>query len=165
MASNDRDHGYGVNQLYFVVDATVIIPLCRCILHLWKMGRQNATTFLMRALAVIDSCVLLLRMAYSMWSSLWDMLCGDHSCDEKCHLHEYSLHMLEHVTNISIKACTWTSVIIGMNRYIAVCWPLQATRLCTVSNARKQILGVILGSIAYSLPGFFKTKLEKASHN
>ena len=172
MASNGSEPAFDGSKLIFIMDIVVIIPLCLlglpgnaiafCIFG--KMERQNATTFLMRALAVVDSSVLLVGMTYMMVYSLGNKLCDIYPNDAKCHLLEYSLHIFGQITNINLMACIWTSVIIGMNRYIAVCWPLQATRLCTVSNARKQILGVILGSIVFSLPGFFETKLEKASH-
>ena len=168
IASNGSDHVYDVLQLYFIA------PLCflglpRNIIAFFifaQIGHQNATTFLMHAFAVIDSCVLLWGMAFHVQLSLRYILCGVYSNEkENCDPLEYSLHRFGQITNINLMACIWTSVIIGMNRYIAVCWPLQATRLCTVSNARKQILGAILESIAYSLPGFFETKLEQGSHN
>ena len=49
----------------------------------------------------------------------------------------------------------WTSVIIGINRYIAVCRQLHDARLCmlcTISHARKQTACVVLFSFTYSLP-------------
>ena len=53
-------------------------------------------------------------------------------------------------------ANTWTSMVIGMNRYIAVCRPLHADRICTASHARKQIVCVIIFSMVYSLPRFLE---------
>ena len=173
MASNCSDHFSDAFQLYFKVGTFFVTPLCLlglpgniiafCIFG--QIGRQNSTTFLMRALAVIDSCVLLFQMTYNMVSPLQETLCGVYQNDEKCHLALFSLWMIGQTKSMISMACIWTSVIIGMNRYIAVCWPLHATRICTINNARKQMLGVILGSVAFSLPGFFETKLEKAPHS
>ena len=114
-----------------------------------QMVHQNAVTFLLRALAVIDNCVLLCMVPliirdisdwiYMLTSVLW-LFIGP-------------------LFRVFLMANAWTSVIIGMNRYIVVCHPLHAARLCTISYARKQIICVILTSIVYSLPRFFERRV------
>ena len=119
-----------------------------------KMMPQNATTLLLRALAVFDSCVLLLifiSCAASWTHGVWS----------------YPLWMLTNmfiipVSHIAFMANVGTSVIIGANRYIAVCRPLQAARLCTAGHARKQLSCVVLFSIAYGLPRFFSCTITKS---
>ena len=114
--------------------------------------QRNATTFLLRGLAIIDSFFLLLTAtAYAM---LW---AGFRSA-----LLSLTLSYVMASTHNACVAVVWTSVIIGMNRYIAVCRPLQAARLCTTSRARKELLCVVLFSIAYALPRFFRNKLTKS---
>ena len=53
----------------------------------------------------------------------------------------------------------WTSVLIGLNRYLTVCRPIRARTLCTVDNARRQFVGVICCSIVYMIPKFLEYKL------
>jgi len=57
-------------------------------------------------------------------------------------------------------ATIWTTVLVGLNRYIAVCLPYQAMRLCTVPQAKRQLAVVILFSAAYNLPRFAEGRLE-----
>ena len=64
---------------------------------------------------------------------------------------------------MALLASILTSVCIGMNRYIVVCRPLQATRLCTSSHARKQVICIVLFSLLILLPSFFECKvIERA---
>ena len=122
-----------------------------------KMGRQNAVTFLLRSLAVIDSCGLLVAVTYEYW--FWSVLCGNVSIDTLASmLWPFMAVFVQPLYRVFLLANAWTSVIIGINRYIAVCRPLHAARLCTVSHARKQIACVVLFSFAYSLPRFLEYK-------
>ena len=96
-----------------------------------KMVNQNTTTFLLRALAIIDCIVILCmtpRLCATVFSPLW---------------------------RIAYVATVWTSVVFGMNSYIVVCRPLHAHKLCTITKARKQIVCVILASTVFSLPRLF----------
>ena len=120
-----------------------------------KMTPRKATTLLLRALAVLDSCVLLLTLtnytatlALDFWNQIFWIFAT----------RSYTIAFL----HIAWMANIWTSVIIGLNRYIAVCQPLQAARLCTTSHARKQMLCVVLFSVMYGLPRFFRCKITKS---
>ena len=62
-----------------------------------------------------------------------------------------------HVVNI------WTTVVVGMNRYIALCRPLEATRLCTSSRAGKHLMCIVLIAIVYRLPTFFNYEINKTA--
>ena len=53
----------------------------------------------------------------------------------------------------------WVTVLVGVNRYIAVCKPYSASRLCTVNQARKQLALVIILCILYNIPRFCEAKL------
>ena len=119
-----------------------------------KMMAKNATTLLLRALAVFDSCVLLLNFvcyAASYAEDIW-------SHPVWMFANTYIIPFL----HIAFMANAGTSVIIGANRYIAVCRPLQAARLCTAGHARKQLSCVVLFSIAYGLPRFFSCTITKS---
>ena len=119
-----------------------------------KMVHQNATTFLLRTLAVTDSCVMLCMIPRLCVVVL--ELYKEHSVYTIAEtLSPILVAYITPLWYIVYVASVWTSVIIGMNRYIAVCRPLHAARLCTINQARKQILCVILGSIVYALPRFF----------
>lgn len=59
-------------------------------------------------------------------------------------------------------------VLVTVHRYISVCKPHDAPRLSTISGARRQVLGVIAGAVAFNIPRFmeFDVQVEDmAKHN
>ena len=143
----------------FVIGVLAILGLvgnCMVFHTFGKMTPRKATTLLLRALAVLDSCVLLLTLtnytaslALDIWNHMFWVSAS----------RSYTIALL----HIAWMANIWTSVVIGLNRYIAVCQPLQAARLCTTGHARKQMLCILLFSVVYGLPRFFSCKLTKSS--
>ena len=117
-----------------------------------KMYIQNASTFLFRALACVDSfllivCLLGHTLAILESGSFW-MLAT-------------SVYIMEPLTEIARTATIWTILLVGVHRYIVVCKPLMAARLCTVSNARRHFLGVIIFVLAANFPLFFRYRVTE----
>ena len=50
---------------------------------------------------------------------------------------------------------TWVTVLVTLHRYIVVCQPHHALRLCRPSLARRQLLVVVVLNVAFALPLFF----------
>ena len=50
----------------------------------------------------------------------------------------------------------WLTVIIAASRYIAVCWPYNAAKYCSLSVISKAVAGVLTFSVLYNLPRFFE---------
>ena len=125
-----------------------------------KMVPGNATTFLLRALAVIDYCVLFCGTTLLYGYSLSHHV-DTHIKRISTTVWPFIIVFIPPIGNIAIVANNWTTVAIGMNRYIAVCRPLQAAMLCTISRARKQVLCIVFFSIVYVLPRFFQHKLTR----
>ena len=125
-----------------------------------KMERQNAMTFLLRSLAVIDTFVLLIVVSFDYWR--WSWASSAYGYDKNgtlaLTLWPFMVTFVLPLYRVFILVNAWTSVIIGINRYIAVCRPFHAARLCTISHARKQIACVVLLSFVYSLPRFLEYK-------
>ena len=126
-----------------------------------KMINQNAVTFLLRTLAIIDSCILLCSMfrmfthksATMFYVDDWFYTAADM-------LWPYTWAYVFPLTHIASLANILTSMCIGLNRYIVVCKPFHATRLCTVSRAKTQVICIILVSILVLLPSFFAIKVQ-----
>jgi hypothetical protein len=53
----------------------------------------------------------------------------------------------------------WLTVLLTVDRYIAVWYPLDAKRLCTVRRTWLLMLAIAVGSVAFSVPRFFEYKL------
>ena len=50
----------------------------------------------------------------------------------------------------------WSTVLLAINRYVAVCWPFAAERLLTLRRARIQVAVVAAVSVAVNLPRVFQ---------
>jgi len=64
------------------------------------------------------------------------------------------------LASVSQTATIWVTVLVGINRYIAVCKPYQAVRLCTVRQARIQLAVVLIFSVLYNVTRFAEGCLE-----
>ena len=120
------------------------------IIAFWALGkltRQITTTFLLRGLAVSDICVLL------NFAALFCFWYVGHFSPAYVRIVHNSRVMgyLGPIRDISIMANVWTTVVVGMNRYIALCRPLEAASLCTTSRARRHMICIVL-SITFGLP-------------
>ena len=153
----DRYERYQVILHAYVCGPLILAGVVGNIIAFRTLGRfmrQNVTTFLLRGLAISDISVLLIFVIY-VWSG------------NAAHFHLPPATMAV-VLDANIYICSilqifsmvnvWMTVVVGMNRYIALCRPLDATRLCTISRARKHMIYIVLVSIAVGLPGFFYHK-------
>jgi len=50
----------------------------------------------------------------------------------------------------------WLTVLLTVDRYIAVCRPLHAQRLCTIQRAYSNIFIVAVASVLFCLPRFYE---------
>ena len=123
---------------------------------LGKLVRQNVTTFLLRGLAIVDICALL---GHGIGCASYIGIASHPSIAKLAPYVIYiaTVNDIVHVVNI------WTTVVVGMNRYIALCRPLEATRLYTSSRAGKHLVCIILISIVYRLPTFFNYEIKKTA--
>ena len=129
-----------------------------------KLAHKNSVTFALRALAINDTFILLC-MAPVLYTEYTGegMSFRDNPCPitTAVGLDAYNRVYIHPLINIGVIVGTWTSVVIGMTRYIAVCRPLQAARLCTVSRTTRQILSIIVIAVIYVLPRFFEMEIRK----
>lgn len=70
----------------------------------------------------------------------------------------YPLAMMAHTVSV------YMTLLISLERYIAVCHPLKARSLCTHSRTKLCIFTIVLLSILYNLPKAFEIKLIGGSH-
>ena len=118
-----------------------------------KDNVKTSTSFLLQALAVIDSIFLVVVfITYSITTLL------------------EALGSIEDPVNIMIftvpfafvfqTATVWMVVLVGRNRYIAVCKPFKAVKMCTVVRAKKQLTAVIIFSFVYNVPKFLEGLID-----
>ena len=106
-----------------------------------KMGHKNSSTLLLRALAVMDSLFLVFSILTMKTSAQ--------------NYYTISTLYFRPVRSTSQIFAVWTSILLGINRYLVVCRPFMAPRWCTLGIARKQLAIVVCLAIIYVLPRFF----------
>ena len=111
-----------------------------------KMCTQNASTFLFRALAVVDSFLLIME--------LLDIFLRQFQ-HESMRYKATLIYIKSPFIEIALTATIWSVVLVGLHRYIVVCKPLMVARLCTVGKARRHLCGVLLFSLMVNFPRFF----------
>ena len=165
MASNDTTTDFVKHcQLYRFVISAVIIGLL-CILGLignilafitfGTLRQHNASTVLFRSLAVADSLMLLFAMLLFVPQA--SAVYMDLETAKFDAIFMYFTLYAHPAALIAQSTTVWISLLLAANRYIAVCKPLMASRLCTVSNARRQLCLVVLLCLAIMSPRFFET--------
>ncbi len=50
----------------------------------------------------------------------------------------------------------WLTVLVSMERYVAICHPLKAASICTISKVRKAVIVIFISSIVYNIPRYFE---------
>jgi len=63
---------------------------------------------------------------------------------------------LVHITQMW---AVWITVLVAFNRYVAICMPFQAHRLCTMKQVRYQMAGLGLSIILYNIPRWLEYKV------
>ena len=129
------------------------IVLCRS-----TQRPKLTTTVLLQALALADISVLLLAvLLYSLRyvHGCWGILSWYVRHLPKVFCSMYPTLYILRMTNI------WLTVLLTIDRYIAVRHPLQALRFCTIKRAYKNMAAVLASSILFSLPRFFEYSLSR----
>jgi len=63
---------------------------------------------------------------------------------------------LVHITQMW---AVWITVLVAFNRYVAICRPFQAPRLCTMRQTRWQAFWLATAVVVYNIPRFFEHRI------
>ena len=143
---------------FFIIDCIVCAiglignTLLFALLH--KSTGGHVGTYLLEARAVSDN----LYLATIACSVTYYILSYYYNLSAHCDIAfiQYVVP-LGHITQM----CTvWMIVIVAGNRYIAVCRPMDAPRLCTKYNVQLEILIMAGGVCVYNMPRFFEFRYD-----
>ncbi len=124
-------------------------------LVLHKDRTTPVATFLLQVLAVVDNIFLLLWMIhYSVKSYFRAYEVTDLGAPWL-----YTRVVTFPLLYMAQTETIWLTVVIALNRYMAVCLPYKAPHLCTVINVYKEVIVVTAFSIAYNIPRFFEIQI------
>lgn len=152
--TNDQEHilkllSYWIDGI--VTNLVVILGLVGnllTIIILSQRAMRSSTNYYLCALAVWDSIVL-------VSTCFLIGLPGANIQSYTNHGHAYVVSYVYPLALVAQTATIWLTVSFTVERYIAVCHPLKAASMCTISRAKIIIAGVSFGSALYNIPRWF----------
>ena len=128
-------------------------------LVLHKDHSTPVASFLLKALTVADNLFLVLWMIhYSVRELIKYLQISETDLDPSwLYVRVYSFPLLYMTQTLTI----WLTVVIALNRFMAVCVPYRAPHLCNIINVYKEVAVVTVFSIVYNIPRFFELEVVK----
>jgi hypothetical protein len=121
------------------------------VLH--RYSRDNVATYLLKSLALADNLLLLtggtvqIGMGMALYFGYRAQLAAIYP-----YVQTYAWPAVQITQLLSV----WMTVLVAANRYVAVCRPLHAPRLCTKRRVRIQIAAMVVLVVLTSTPRFFE---------
>lgn len=122
------------------------------IVVLTRKAMHTSTNCYLLALAIWDTLVIICTLLLMTFPSL--------SPEFKNHVMPYVVVIMYPLAPTAQMSTLWLTVSFTVERYIAVCHPLQAARMCTVARARVVIVAVSVASILFNLSRWFEYRLN-----
>ena len=120
---------------------------------LWRDNSKAATAYILRALAVADSLVLIVAMPLYVLSNVYPYTSYLKACYD---MYVNFVPYLWPCYLIPYTATIMLTVLVSLNRYFAVCKPFGAQDFCSTASARKHVTCIAIFSILYNIPRFFE---------
>ena len=121
---------------------------------------RKSYSYYLRALALSDNLNLIITCVLMANEASFQMA-GERILDDHTSV---TCKISEFMANVIWLVSSWLIVCFTIDRYIAVCHPLQRARLCTEKSARISILLVILGAMASQLYVFvYMDRVDRGS--
>ena len=135
----------------------IILPvICTCgiiglVLTIVVLSRKNmctSTNCHLMALAIADFVFLLLSASCLLRNHI-----KDESSSNLFEIYEVYANIFMHTF---LMASIWCTVMLAVERYIAICQPFIATKVCTVTKARIMIIVIFFTAFCLRLPNFWE---------
>ena len=75
----------------------------------------------------------------------------------------YIQFVLWPVLMMSQMTTVWLTVFVSIERYLAICFPLNVASLCTISKARRTIGAIFLTSVLFNIPRYFEYEYDMSA--
>ncbi|KAI0229584.1 hypothetical protein LSAT2_019977 [Lamellibrachia satsuma] len=151
------------NLFPFIIYVGVFGPMCvfglcgntiSFLVLQWEK-QNHAATFLLQTMAIADNIFLLASGFSLMISATLPMIRNNNYSPVTEYVQVY-VWPLVYITQMWT---VWITVLIALNRYIAICRPFQAQLLCTLSKVRLQVALTAIATIVYNIPRFLEHRI------
>lgn len=124
---------------------------------LWRKEMQSTTILYMRGLVVTDTGILLSAVVV-----LTPFACANYLHNDALMYFSENIYPIIYTpinfTVMTLQSCNvWITVSVSVERYIAICHPFRAARLCTRRKTLVVIVAITLVSVLYNVPRLFAT--------
>ncbi|KAK2166142.1 hypothetical protein LSH36_41g03024 [Paralvinella palmiformis] len=156
----------------FYMNFVIIGSLCICglvgntlsIVVLHRDPNNKVAIFLLQSLAVADNLLLFFALiALSFWMGLMPYLNGSDRWTQMAEV--YLPIVIDPMGAMTQTAMVWLTVLLALNRFIAVCKPFKASMLCTLRRAKIQVVSVVVFAVVFNFPRFFQYRTKWTCHN
>ena len=131
--------GFAGNILSFVV--------------LWRAFSGSPMFLVLRAVAISDAIFLLTVFLIQTVVNMYPYI----NILQWCFTHRgYVQFYMWPILMMVQMSSVWLTVLVSMERYIAICYPFQAASTCTIPKVRKAVIIIYIGSIVFNIPRFFE---------
>ena len=143
------------------IDVCIIAPLCLAgivgnflaILTL-RLDHSNRTmTFLLQALAVADNSYLVSSLLVQTLKSVTE--CSNWLVDLK-EPYQFMEPYLWPLASIAQTTTVWLTVLVTLDRYVAICTPFQSMRQHVNKRTKKAVYMILIAAFLYNIPRFFE---------
>lgn len=118
---------------------------------------KNSINLLLTGLAVVD--IVLIITGFTIFSPR--AVFTYYSTQPSSLAWLYIILTIYPIALMSRTASVWIMVLITLERYVAVCWPLQARYLCNKHRTNIALVCVIMFSVCYNLVRYWELTLDE----
>jgi len=139
-----------IHILLPIICTVGIVGILLTVIVLSRKNMSTSTNCYLTSLAIADLCFLIILSSKCFETKL-----------SREHSYMYAVIMTyTHVfLTIFIMASVWLTVMLAVERYIAICHPLRAMSICTVVRAKMIIVGIFIIFTAFRIPVFFNHRI------
>ena len=149
-----------VSQLYIALPISIVGVvlniLALCIFRDYK--DKNSTIILLQCLALLDILVIVIYVTLKPVNTI--IVCFIEESPRALDVWNVAFKILYPFQYITGMLETWLILLLTYDRWIAVCRPLRAARICTKAQTRKRITVTTVVVVVFSLPRFFESDLH-----
>ena len=130
---------------------------------LWRKEMKSNTILYMRGLAVSDTGILI-----TATFALTPFACANYLQNNALRYFNDNIYPIVYTpvnyVVMTMQACNvWITVSVSVERYVAICHPFNASRLCTSRKTLIVLCSITLMSVIYNLPRLLATNIQECA--